>query len=53
MAAAGGQPGDLPVSEGLSKEVLCLPIYPEMSDDDVARVAAEVGAFVSGSAGRG
>jgi dTDP-4-amino-4,6-dideoxygalactose transaminase len=46
MAPAGGRPGDLPVSELLSREVLCLPLYPELPLGDVARVAAEVRAFV-------
>jgi dTDP-4-amino-4,6-dideoxygalactose transaminase len=45
MAPAGGRPGDLPVSEQLSREVLCLPLYPEMPLDDVARVAAAVRSF--------
>jgi dTDP-4-amino-4,6-dideoxygalactose transaminase len=45
MAAAGGRAGDLPVSEQLSREVLCLPLYPELPLEDVARVAAEVRAF--------
>ena len=40
MAAAGGQPGDLPVSEGLSREVLSLPLYPELPLDTVERIAA-------------
>jgi dTDP-4-amino-4,6-dideoxygalactose transaminase len=46
MTAAGGRPGDLPVSERLSREVLCLPLYPELPLEDVARVADEVRAFL-------
>ena len=42
MAPAGGRPGDLPVSEMLTKEVLCLPLYPELPFEDVARVADAV-----------
>jgi len=45
MAPAGGRAGDLPVSEQLSREVLCLPLYPEMTLDTVDRVAGEVRAF--------
>ena len=41
-----GRPGDLPVSEQLSREVLCLPLYPELPLEDVERVAGEVRAFV-------
>jgi dTDP-4-amino-4,6-dideoxygalactose transaminase len=52
MAAAGGKVGDLPVSERLAREVLCLPIYPEMTDEDVERVATEVRAFVNEGPGR-
>jgi dTDP-4-amino-4,6-dideoxygalactose transaminase len=45
MAPLGGKAGDLPVSEQLSREVLCLPLYPELPLEDVARVANEVHAF--------
>jgi len=50
MAAAGGRPGDLPVSERLSREVLCLPLYPELPLEDVERVAALVRDFVGARA---
>jgi len=46
MAGAGGEAGDLPVSEQVSLEVLCLPIYPELPDEDVERIAREVRSFV-------
>ena len=39
MAAAGGKPGDLPVSERLSREVLSLPLYPELPLETVDRIA--------------
>jgi dTDP-4-amino-4,6-dideoxygalactose transaminase len=52
MAAAGGKAGDLPVSERLSREVLCLPLYAELPLEDVARVAAEVRAFLGVAATR-
>lgn len=45
MAVAGGRPGDLPVSERLSREVLCLPFYAELPEADLRLVAAEVRAF--------
>jgi len=45
MAAAGGRPGDLPVSERLSREVLSLPLYPELPLDALARVAAVVRSY--------
>jgi dTDP-4-amino-4,6-dideoxygalactose transaminase len=42
MAAAGGKTGDLPVSERLSREVLSLPLYPELPLPTVERIAALV-----------
>ncbi len=45
MAEAGGKVGDLPVSEQLSREVLSLPLYPELPLADVRRIAAEVASF--------
>jgi len=38
----GYQPGDFPVSERLSRRMLSLPIFPEMSAAQVARVAGGV-----------
>ena len=37
--------GDLPVATAAAREVLCLPIFPELSDAEVDRVAEEVAAF--------
>jgi len=45
MAPAGGRPGDLPVSEALSREVLSLPLYPELPLPALERIAGEVRAF--------
>lgn len=45
MAAAGGRPGMLPVSEALSREVLSVPLYPELPFEAVERIAAEVRSF--------
>jgi len=52
MAGARGKEGDLPVSELVSREVLCLPIYPELRDEDIERIASEVRSFVSEGASR-
>ena len=52
MASAGGRPGDLPVSESLTREVLCLPLYPELSLENVARVASEVRSFCTAAVAR-
>jgi dTDP-4-amino-4,6-dideoxygalactose transaminase len=52
MAAAGGKTGDLPVSEQLSREVLQLPLYPELPLEDVRRIASEVASFRAASAAR-
>jgi dTDP-4-amino-4,6-dideoxygalactose transaminase len=45
----GYKQNDFPVSESLAKEQLSLPIYPEMSDDQVNRVIEFVSEFASES----
>ena len=49
MAQAGGKPGDLPVSERLSREVLCLPLYPELPLEALKGITDEVRAFCTAS----
>jgi len=41
----GGGPGSLPVSESLSREVLSLPVYPELTAEQRERVASAVMEF--------
>jgi UDP-2-acetamido-2-deoxy-ribo-hexuluronate aminotransferase len=41
-ASLGGRPGDLRVSERASREVLSIPIYPEMTRTQIERVAEAV-----------
>jgi dTDP-4-amino-4,6-dideoxygalactose transaminase len=48
MAVAGGRPGDLPVSERLSREVLQVPLYPELPLEELERVASEISTFCEG-----
>ena len=50
MALSGGRPGDLRVSEALSREVLCLPLYPELPMEAIDDIAAEVRRFVGSRA---
>jgi dTDP-4-amino-4,6-dideoxygalactose transaminase len=38
--------GSLPVSEGAGREVLSLPMYPELSDEQVQRVVDVIGEFL-------
>jgi dTDP-4-amino-4,6-dideoxygalactose transaminase len=45
-ARFGNGPGSLPHTERLAKEVLSLPLYPELAPDDVAYVAQRVKAFL-------
>jgi len=42
-AAQGGKKGDFPHSEKAQEEVLSLPIYPEMTEEQVAEVAGPIG----------
>ena len=42
FSALGGKPGDLPVSERAAREVLALPIWPELEAGEIAGVAAAV-----------
>lgn len=44
-AALGGREGQFPVSERASGEALCLPMFPELSDADHARVCEAVRGF--------
>jgi dTDP-4-amino-4,6-dideoxygalactose transaminase len=45
----GFGPGSFPVTEAIAKRILSLPIYPEMSEPDVRRVAGAVRELVSAS----
>jgi dTDP-4-amino-4,6-dideoxygalactose transaminase len=42
----GYRPGDLPMTETLSNEILSLPMYAELTDPMLERVASEVSAFM-------
>jgi dTDP-4-amino-4,6-dideoxygalactose transaminase len=44
-ASYGGGPGSLPQTERLAQEVLSLPIYPELSDEDADYVVSQVRAY--------
>jgi dTDP-4-amino-4,6-dideoxygalactose transaminase len=48
LASVGGKEGDLPVSEMLSREILQVPLYPELPFETIARIASEIGAFLAG-----
>jgi dTDP-4-amino-4,6-dideoxygalactose transaminase len=41
-ADLGYQPGDFPQAERASRDVLSLPLYPELGDDQVRQIAAIV-----------
>lgn len=52
-ADLGYRAGDLPMSEAAAEQVLALPIYPEMTPEQVSAVAdAVAGAFVTASVER-
>jgi len=42
FAALGGRSGDFPVAERAAAEILSLPLYPEMTDEQALSVAAAV-----------
>jgi dTDP-4-amino-4,6-dideoxygalactose transaminase len=44
-AALGYGPGDFPVTEHLAAHSLSLPLYPELTDEQIDRIAAAVRAF--------
>jgi len=46
-ASLGGKPGELRVSERAAREVLSIPIYPELTREQIERVAQEVRAAVT------
>lgn len=50
-AALGYARGDFPVTEAVSEELLCLPIYPELTKSQVQRVADCLRAAVAGNHG--
>ncbi|MCB0065331.1 MAG: DegT/DnrJ/EryC1/StrS family aminotransferase [Caldilineaceae bacterium] len=41
----GYQPGDFPVAEALAEKILSLPIFPELTNDDVAYITETISAF--------
>jgi dTDP-4-amino-4,6-dideoxygalactose transaminase len=44
-ASLGHQPGDFPVAEKAAREVLSLPIFPELTDKQILRVAEVIKNF--------
>ena len=47
-AFAGIARGDCPVAARMAREILSLPLHPRLTDADVARVSASIGAFQKG-----
>lgn len=45
-ASLGHKPGDFPHSERAAKEVLSLPMYPELRKDQIARVVEAIAEFL-------
>lgn len=44
-AGLGRKPGDFPNAEHVAGEILSLPMYPELSEDKIERVAAAIAEF--------
>jgi dTDP-3-amino-3,4,6-trideoxy-alpha-D-glucose transaminase len=47
-AFAGIARGDCPVAARIAREILSLPLHPRLTDGDIARVSAAIGAFQKG-----
>ncbi len=45
FAYLGHREGDFPVAESVAKRIIALPIYPEITDDEVDYVCDEIAAF--------
>jgi dTDP-4-amino-4,6-dideoxygalactose transaminase len=45
FAALGGREGDLPVSEALTRTVVSLPVFPELTDEEVQEVGESIRDF--------
>jgi dTDP-4-amino-4,6-dideoxygalactose transaminase len=48
FASLGGRGGDLPVTESLTREVVSLPIFPELTEGQVSEVGEAIRGFYSG-----
>ena len=48
FASSGHRPGEFPVSERLAGEVLSLPMFPGITQEQIERVAESIRAFYSG-----
>ncbi len=51
LAELGYRAGDFPESERASRTVLSLPMFPELTDDEVDRVVSSIAAFYGHSTG--
>ena len=51
LASLGYKPGDLPVTERAAGEILSLPMYPELTGEEIAFVADSVREFYAKRAG--
>lgn len=47
----GYRPGFLPVTEAISRSTIALPFFPEMAEDQVSRVCAELATAISAQRG--
>jgi dTDP-4-amino-4,6-dideoxygalactose transaminase len=52
-AGLGYQEGNLPESEKAAGEVISLPIYPELTEEEIEVVAGAIAGFYAGQPGRG
>jgi dTDP-4-amino-4,6-dideoxygalactose transaminase len=48
FASCGGRPGDFPVAEQAAREILSLPLYPELRDEQALSVSAALREVAAG-----
>ncbi len=45
FASLGGREGDLPVTERLTREVVSLPVFPELTEEQLSEVSGAIREF--------
>ncbi len=46
LAYLGYKPGDLPVTENVVREIISLPMFPELTNEDIETISREINGFL-------